>query len=595
MPDSIDSRGLQTKSLTELREEFEENVRRIYGQDVNLEASTPDGQLINILVQQNRDIREFIEKLFGNLNASTATGIFLDYHCQNIGITRKRGTYSTVNIDVVVDRGVSLAGLNQNPDSPYTVQDSNGNNWLLIDDSSLDIGSNVLRFRAENIGNVSAQPNTITTPVTIVIGVTSVNNSSILSSQGLNEESDLALRLRRDKSVNRSSQGFVDALEGELLALDGISDAIVCENTTDAEVDGIPAKGIWVVVDGPEDAVNIARAIYLHRSAGTPMRGSITHSYERPNTGGRTIDISWDLASQENVWVRFVSNRTDGRPISHAELGAEIANRFNVKIGQTLTPYSLICDIIQDESLILEDVVFFDRKTYRWTDNRPSGTVREDYRFRYRVGDTDYEVTFDGDESANDIIAKFHASPGLQNAEISGSPIVDGEKIVDLNIVIPDSVLLQTPIHYIGDVPSGSEEKRSVSSLGGIDVSGGLITTTSYKARDKSNRLVTSSDRVMSTGSPSVFGRGTTTSQTITEKRLTIMFGVSNIAYPAISYLTYTKNSLAYYSRPNVLVSSGNYDLALMTTTLADVYDQVRLRVIDVLGNEYTVDYNVAF
>ncbi len=60
MPDILDGNGLVLKDAQELREEIQESFKSIYGDDINIDADSPDGQRIEQLVQMSVDIREII-------------------------------------------------------------------------------------------------------------------------------------------------------------------------------------------------------------------------------------------------------------------------------------------------------------------------------------------------------------------------------------------------------------------------------------------------------------------------------------------------------------------------------------------------------
>ena len=46
MPDLIDASGLTLKTRTEIVNELKDSLRGIYGNDINLDQNSPDGQLV---------------------------------------------------------------------------------------------------------------------------------------------------------------------------------------------------------------------------------------------------------------------------------------------------------------------------------------------------------------------------------------------------------------------------------------------------------------------------------------------------------------------------------------------------------------------
>lgn len=307
MSDSFDENGLQTATASELRTELETAFRNIYGNDIVLDSSTPDGQLINILVQKGVDVRGLISQSYNSFNPDNTQGALLDQRCAINNIFRKAGLFTTVNIDITTNTTVTLQGVDENYNSPdatgYTVQDNEGNRFVLVNTQTLTAGTTRVLFRSETLGEVIVLPNTITTPVTIVLGVVSVNNPTVAASIGSDEELDADLKVRRRQSVSISSFGYLNGLQAALLQLNGVTDAKVYENYTDTtDADGTPAHCIWVVVDGGSSE-DIANVIYSKKCPGTNMRGDVTYTIITP---AQTQFIAqWDEADVTPFYIKF--------------------------------------------------------------------------------------------------------------------------------------------------------------------------------------------------------------------------------------------------------------------------------------------------
>jgi hypothetical protein len=194
-------------------------------------------------------------------------------------------------------------------------------------------GTDTYNFRAVDIGAVEVDVGTITTPVTVIAGVTAIANASAASTQGVDEESNTALRIRRRKSTAIASVGYLDSIESNILALDGVTACVVDENSTNiTDANGTPAHYIWVIVEGGDDDA-IAEAIYATKSSGSGMRGTTVVSVARPN--GRTIDISFDRPIDENLHIRFNVVEKNGGVIDTANLAALIVENIIYNVGDT--------------------------------------------------------------------------------------------------------------------------------------------------------------------------------------------------------------------------------------------------------------------
>lgn len=337
MTDILNENGLQTSTAPELLQTLQNDFKNIYGEDVLLDSSTPDGQWLNILVQKGVDVRGLLTQLYNSFNPNNTQGSLLDQRCAINNVFRKAGTFTTVTVNVVADKIVTLQGLDDNYNNPeatgYTIQDNEGNRFILVNTATLSIGNNSLLFRSEMLGEVVVLPNTLTTPVTIVLGVVSVNNPTTANALGTVEESDEELKIRRRQSVAISSFGYLNGLQAALLQLPGVTDAKVYENyTSSTDENGTPAHCIWVVMDGGAIS-DIAETIYSRKCPGTNMRGNITYTI---TTKALTQFVAkWDNATVTPFYIRFnIKPTADDITFNQTVIKEYIEQRLMFKIGE---------------------------------------------------------------------------------------------------------------------------------------------------------------------------------------------------------------------------------------------------------------------
>lgn len=308
MPDTFDANGLQVATAAEITGILSAGMQTIYGADINLGSNSPDGQFIGIITQLAVDLRELLVQINTSFDPDEARGVVLDQRCTLNNVTREGGTYTTQPIDIQVNKTVPLPGLDAEFNNPngtgYTVQDDDGNKFILIDSITLISGTTTsCSFRAQQIGEVNVPVNTIINPVTIVQGVVSVNNSSAATTVGSEQETDPQLRLRRSRSVALSSNGYLNGLLGYVETLPGVTEAAIYENVTDSVDDnGIPAHGIWLIVGGGANT-DIAQAIYGRKSYGANMKGDVAVNIETPS--GSTFTAKFDRPVAEPLYIRF--------------------------------------------------------------------------------------------------------------------------------------------------------------------------------------------------------------------------------------------------------------------------------------------------
>lgn len=348
MPNIINANGIQIKTQAELIEEFSEAYRDIYGADINLEPDTPDAQMMMIYIQSQLDALEFMKEVYSTMSPDNAIGATLDQRVAFNGLQRQAGTYTITNITIVVSESINLYGLDQSTQEVYTVSDNAGNEWQLISSQlGLSSGTHVVAFRSSVPGAVLTIPNTINIPVTIVLGVVSVNNPSTYTTLGLNEESDAVLKLRRQRSVSLASQGYLAGLIAALKNISGVSDAFVYENRTGStDSDDIPSHSIWVIIAGTADEEEIANAIYRKRNAGVGMKGDET--YEITQVDGSPFIVKWDYVITEDVFIMAELSPLDGiTPLSYSGIKDAIVENFIPGVNEKLS-YTALISVIND-------------------------------------------------------------------------------------------------------------------------------------------------------------------------------------------------------------------------------------------------------
>lgn len=312
MPNQIDAAGLQTKTQSELINEFTLAFQTIYGADINLDQDTPDGQMMMTFIQATLDTLDLLVQIYNMFDPDNAIGTVLDQRVAINGIQRQAGTFTTTNVTVTISQSVTLFGLDQTIEPVFTVADEAGNQWQLITTVSLIAPSATpILFQSAVPGEVLTTPNTITVPVTIVLGVDSVNNPTTYTTLGINEESDQELKIRRQRSVSLASQGYLAGLLAALENITGVESAFVYENNTGlTDANGVPGHSIWVIVSGTGANADIANAIYTKRNAGAGMFGS--QSYVITQADGTSFTVLWDVVQPETLYIRFTATSLDG-------------------------------------------------------------------------------------------------------------------------------------------------------------------------------------------------------------------------------------------------------------------------------------------
>ena len=181
MPNILDANGLQVASVPEITANLQAAWQNIYGSDVNVNANSPDGQVIGIMAQNSSDTLQLLVQVYNSFNPDNAFGTTLDARVAMNGIQRKAGSFTEAHVQVTVSAAVSLTGqdaLIANPNAVvFAAADNAGNQFQLQQTFAFGAaGTATLVFVAKNIGPVQTVPNTIQTIATPQLNVVSVNN-----------------------------------------------------------------------------------------------------------------------------------------------------------------------------------------------------------------------------------------------------------------------------------------------------------------------------------------------------------------------------------------------------------------------------------
>ena len=310
----FDETGFKTpETITEIEEALKEALKSIYGiDDTAFESNTPDGQAVNIyslIPYEFGDI--LIRNIYNSQFWSTAVGSQLDAQAFYKGIKRRGGEFTIQNIEIVVDRTITLQGLDSNYNNleatAYTVQDDTGQQFLLINTTTLNAGTHILQFRAKEYGQIITSPNTLTTPVDVFLGVISANNPTAQSSIGRDEETDAELRIRGYNANQLTATNSLEAMDNSIRNLSNVIDCKIYDNyTAVVDGDGVPAYSSWIIVDGG-DNLAIANEIYKNKGWGG-QKGSIAVNITKGD--GTLKEILFDRPINQNLYIKFNIKRS---------------------------------------------------------------------------------------------------------------------------------------------------------------------------------------------------------------------------------------------------------------------------------------------
>jgi len=302
--------GISVQTYQEIYDELAASYRLIYGDDINLDADSPDGQRVAIEAQSRLDLQTFGLTLYQQLDPDFAFGTAQNRLIKLSGISRRPGTRSQVDVEVTTDRPVTLP-------ADYAVEDTLGQAWTTLTSVSIPLGTTTVTLFAEEFGALAADAASITEPVTFVTGVLAVTNP-LAATPGVDEETADELRIRRNRSLENPSTSTIGGIFTAVTQVTGVTDLAAYENDTDVydAVLDIDSHTMWVIVEG--GAVDdIVEAIAKNKTGGTGLKGAVTGDYVetlyKPNGDPYIITntMLFDRPTEIPLYINLTATRKD--------------------------------------------------------------------------------------------------------------------------------------------------------------------------------------------------------------------------------------------------------------------------------------------
>lgn len=276
----VNSKGLHIPTYNDILEKLVASMKQIYGDDIYLDNSSPDYQLLSIFALVQADTMQTMAYAYNARSPETAIGASLDSVVKLNGIKRKAASQSTCQVKIT--------------GTPFTqilngaVKDRAGLIWDLPSNVVIDSsGVTYTVVTCRKAGAVSALAGDITQIETPTYGWISVENE-VAAVLGNTEETDAQLRERQTISTANPSQTMLAGTKGAIAALKNVSRYAVYENDTNVESvtednpHGLPAHSVTCVVEGGTDE-DVAEAIFLHKGIGCYTHGDVVVEYTDQN------------------------------------------------------------------------------------------------------------------------------------------------------------------------------------------------------------------------------------------------------------------------------------------------------------------------
>lgn len=287
--------GFNRKRLDQLLSELNDEVKSIFGDNFNVSPESPDGQINGVVSESNANLWEIANEAYDAFNPSAATGVSLSNLVQLNGLNRLAATSSRVQVTLFGTAGTII------PIGSLISTNDTGAQFSTETQITLDVGGNGVVFvSAIETGPIAALSGTLTVIDTPVTGWDTSTNV-VDATEGRNEETDVELRSRRERSVSRDAQATIDAIFSAIGNIPGVTSVTVLENDTDAiDANGLPPHSFQVIVVGGDNTI-IAETIWLKKPAGITSFGSTTVQIE--DSQGTPHDIGFSRPTTIDIYV----------------------------------------------------------------------------------------------------------------------------------------------------------------------------------------------------------------------------------------------------------------------------------------------------
>ncbi|MET3813297.1 baseplate J/gp47 family protein [Pantoea sp. UYEF8] len=293
----FDNNGLQIDDFPQIFQTLSDGYKSIYGQDIDLDQESPDGQRVAIEAQARADIESALQWLYSQMDPDFNTGDMQQVIAKLHGLYLRPGSRSQRDLKVTTDRPVLLY-------DGYKIRDQANQIWFVRQDVTVPAGTTTVTFFAEKFGKVTGLLSDTFTQLTPELGVVNII-SDVAVVVGRDEESPEEFRQRRNRSLENPATGSTGAIFAKVAQLAGVTDLNIDENDTrlNDPLTGIPANSVWLVVEGGA-ASEITEVLVKQKGGGTGTKGAVTGRYVetlvRPD--GTTLNIAHDMNFDRPVY-----------------------------------------------------------------------------------------------------------------------------------------------------------------------------------------------------------------------------------------------------------------------------------------------------
>ena len=325
--------------LETIKERLENGFKAIYGENLDLGSSTPDGQMIGLFSEALSEVNQVLTFITQMLDPYLATGEWLDQRVAYAGLLRKTADYSRAS-------GVTIHGAGGTIIKKGTIlKDKNSNLWATDYEVTLGAeGSKAVSITSQETGAFILNEQDELEMQEIILGVDRIVATQ-KSTLGADEESDgeLLLRFMQSHSINNDDER--QGLESYILNLKGVKQCKVLENyTNQTDANGVAPHSLNAIVLGGDDKA-IGEAILKKKIGGCGVQGQTKVEVDFL---GQKREVKFDRPTQINPRIFLRIKRTEGVTDINTDKIKELLSSHIFNIGEDVyisRLYSIINEV----------------------------------------------------------------------------------------------------------------------------------------------------------------------------------------------------------------------------------------------------------
>ena len=340
----INSTGVIVPDTAETRATVEAEFQSVFGTDMPLDPSTPQGGLVTLLTEARDGMVRNNAELANQINPDLSGGVFLSAIWRFTGGQRRPGSFSRLT-------GVELAGQPNTliPAGSIATASESGAQFATTASVLIGpLGTVTADFQALETGPINVPIGGLDSIASGILGWETVSNPSA-AIPGKLVEGDIPARLRRRQTLALQTISSTEAIISALYDTEGVESLSFRENVaaTTQVIDGITmvAHSIYACVDGGADE-DVAFVLMREKTDGAAFNGAVTVNVTQP-LSGQVIPVQFDRPEEIQVFVRFtvrpspldVQNIIPDTIIAYRD--GEIPGDRGFTVGTSVSPFEL--------------------------------------------------------------------------------------------------------------------------------------------------------------------------------------------------------------------------------------------------------------